>query len=142
MAQGDLTAARTAYQAGLDIRTGWRPPIPATRWQRDLSVSHNKIGDLAAAQGDLTAARTAYQAGLDIASRLAAAIPATPSGNATCRSATRRSATCGCARRPDRGATPTRRAWTSGQAGGRDPGNTEWQRDLVISCWTVSSSAR
>jgi TIR domain len=43
--------------------------------QRDLSVSHNRLGDLATAAGDLTAARTAYQAALDIAERLAAADP-------------------------------------------------------------------
>ena len=47
-----------------------------TGWQRDLSVSHNKLGDVAAAAGDLTAARGHYQAGLDIAARLAAADPA------------------------------------------------------------------
>ncbi len=47
-----------------------------TGWQRDLSVSHEKLGDVAAAAGDLTAARTAYQASLDIAERLAAANPA------------------------------------------------------------------
>jgi hypothetical protein len=45
-------------------------------WQRDLSVSHTKLGDLARAAGDLAAARTSYQAALDIAARLAAADPA------------------------------------------------------------------
>ena len=72
----------------------WPPPAPLTRpaldiaarlaaadpantgWQRDLSVSHDKLGDVAAAAGDLAAARTAYQAALDIAARLAAADPA------------------------------------------------------------------
>jgi hypothetical protein len=44
--------------------------------QRDLSVSHNKLGDVARAAGDLAAARAAYQASLDIAVRLAAADPA------------------------------------------------------------------
>ena len=37
-----------------------------TEWQRDLSVSHNKVGDVLAAQGDTAAALTAYRAGLDI----------------------------------------------------------------------------
>ncbi len=45
-------------------------------WQRDLSVSHERLGDVAVAAGDLAAARAAYQAGLDIAVRLAAADPA------------------------------------------------------------------
>ena len=38
-----------------------------TGWQRLLSVSHSKLGDVAVAAGDLAAARTAYQASLDIA---------------------------------------------------------------------------
>ena len=44
-------------------------------WQRDLSVSHNKVGDLAVAAGDLPAARTAYEASLAIRQRLADADP-------------------------------------------------------------------
>jgi len=46
-----------------------------TEWQRDLSVSHNGLGDVAQAAGDLTAARTAYQASLDIRTRLTAGDP-------------------------------------------------------------------
>ena len=77
VAAGDLAAARAAYQAGLDIRVRLAAADPAnTGWQRDLSVSHNRLGDVAVAAGDLAAARTAYQAGLDIAVRLAAADPA------------------------------------------------------------------
>ena len=82
IAAGDLTAARTAYQASLDIRTRLAAADPAnTGWQRDLSVSHNKLGDVAIAAGDLTAARTAYQASLDIAA-LAPPTPRTPNGSA------------------------------------------------------------
>ena len=47
-----------------------------TGLQRDLSISHNNLEDVAVASGDLTPARTAYQAALDIAARLAAADPA------------------------------------------------------------------
>jgi len=47
-----------------------------TDWQRELSVSHNKLGDMAIRAGDLAAARAAYQAALDIMVRLAAADPA------------------------------------------------------------------
>jgi hypothetical protein len=46
-----------------------------TGWQRDLSVSHNKVGDVAVAAGDLAAAATAYQASQEIRVRLAAADP-------------------------------------------------------------------
>ena len=43
--------------------------------QRDLSVSHNKIGDVLVAEGKLEEARKAYEAGLGIAKRLAKADP-------------------------------------------------------------------
>ena len=43
-----------------------------TEWQRDLSVSHNKIGDVLVAQGDLPGALTAFGASLGIAETLAA----------------------------------------------------------------------
>ena len=44
-------------------------------WQRDLSVSHNKIGDVLRAQGDLAQALTSYRASLAIRERLAASDP-------------------------------------------------------------------
>src|SRR5271166_4398498 len=44
-------------------------------WQRDLSVSHERIGEVQQAQGDLAAALTSYQASLAIAERLAKADP-------------------------------------------------------------------
>jgi tetratricopeptide (TPR) repeat protein len=44
-------------------------------WQRDVSVSHNRIGDVQRAQGDVMAALTSYQASLAIRERLAAADP-------------------------------------------------------------------
>ena len=44
-------------------------------WQRDLSVTHNKIGNVQVAQGDLPAALTSYQASLAIRDRLAKADP-------------------------------------------------------------------
>jgi len=44
-------------------------------WQRDLSVSQDRIGDVQQAQGDLAAALTSHQAALAIAERLAKADP-------------------------------------------------------------------
>jgi hypothetical protein len=55
--------------------------------QRDLSVSHDRIGDVRVAQGDLPQALAAFQAGLAIREKLATA----------------------------------------------DPGNAQWQRDLIAS---------
>ncbi len=42
-----------------------------TQWQRDLSVSHDRIGNVLVSQGDLPAALTAYRASLSIAEVLA-----------------------------------------------------------------------
>jgi len=65
-----------AYRASLEIRARLAAADPGNAgWQRDLSVSHNKLGDVLRAQGDLTAALAAYRASLEISARLAAADP-------------------------------------------------------------------
>ncbi len=75
-AQGDLPAALTSYQASLAIAEKLAKADPGNAgWQRDLSVSHNKIGDVQRAQGDLPAALTSYQASHDILEKLAKADP-------------------------------------------------------------------
>jgi hypothetical protein len=72
-----LRSLRSGKSAGLAIAERLAAADPAnTGWQRDLSVSHNRLGDLAAAAGDTAAARAAYQASLAIAERLAATDPA------------------------------------------------------------------
>ena len=44
-AQGDLAAALTSYQASHDIFERLAKADPGNAgWQRDLSVSHNKMG--------------------------------------------------------------------------------------------------
>jgi tetratricopeptide (TPR) repeat protein len=74
---GDLISATRQFQAMHEQVQARAAADPAnTGWQRDLSVSHNKLGNIAEAAGDLTTARTAYQASLDIRQRLAAADPA------------------------------------------------------------------
>jgi hypothetical protein len=39
-------------------------------WQRDLSISHERIGDVQRAQGDLPAAVASYRASYGISERL------------------------------------------------------------------------
>ncbi len=60
--------------------------------ERDLSVSHNKIGDVLVSQGNLPEAVKSYAAGLAIRERLARS----------------------------------------------DAGNTDWQRDLIVSCVKIA----
>jgi hypothetical protein len=45
----------------------------STDWQRDLSIGHNRLGDLARAAGDRATAELHYRTGLGIRERLAAA---------------------------------------------------------------------
>ena len=75
-AQGNLAAALASYQASLDIRDRLAKSDPGnTVWQRDLSVSYIKVGDVEVAQGNLPAALTSYQSSLAIVDRLAKSDP-------------------------------------------------------------------
>ena len=76
MAQGDLTAALENYRADMAIAERLAASDPSNAgWQRELSISHNKIGDVLMSQGDLTAALENYRAAMAIAERLAASDP-------------------------------------------------------------------
>ena len=69
LSAGDMPAAtRQLHAMHQQIQARAAADPANTEWQRDLSVSHNKLGDVAVAAGDLAAARTAYQASLDIRS--------------------------------------------------------------------------
>ena len=78
----------SAYRAGLAIAERLAALDPSNAdWQRDLSVSHDKIGDCRMARGDRDAAlerlsRRASRSG----SAWPRSIPATPAGSATSRS--------------------------------------------------------
>ena len=52
------------------------PQPDLRKWQRDLSVSYEKIGVVQSAQGDLNSAFSSYKQGLDIRQKLAARDPA------------------------------------------------------------------
>ena len=76
VAQGDLAAALTSYQTALAIRDRLAEADPGNaEWQHDLSLSHERIGDVRRAQGDLAAALTSYQTAHAIRDRLAKADP-------------------------------------------------------------------
>ena len=76
LAQGDAAGALEAYRALLATaeRLAAGDPTNAS-WQRDLSVSHEKVGDALLAQGDLAGALRAYRNSLAIRERLAAGDP-------------------------------------------------------------------
>ena len=80
--------------------TGWRSETAGgadpdnAGWQRGLSVSYDRVGDVLVAQGNLPEALKSFRDQFAIADRLASADPATPAGSAICRCPTTRSATC------------------------------------------------
>jgi tetratricopeptide (TPR) repeat protein len=70
--QGDTQAALEAYRAGFDIFRKLADADPRdARAQRDLAVSHEKVGDVRLRQNDTKAALEAYRASLDIHRKLA-----------------------------------------------------------------------
>ena len=86
VAQGDGPGALAAYRKGWRFARRWPRAIPAnTEWQRDLSVSHDRIGDVLVAQGDGPGALAAYRKGSRSPRRWPRAIRPTPSGSATSR---------------------------------------------------------
>ena len=75
-AEGDRSGALAAYRKGIAIREALAAKDPGnTEWQRDLSVSHNKIGDVLRDEGDRPGALAAYRKDLAIAEALATKDP-------------------------------------------------------------------
>jgi tetratricopeptide (TPR) repeat protein len=80
--RGNLDAALASYRDSLAIRDRLATSDPGNAgWQRDLSVSYEKIGDVQVDQGDLAGALKSYQEDLAIADWLATSDP----GNAHAR---------------------------------------------------------
>ena len=96
VAQGNLPAALKSYRDSLAITERLAKADPGNAgWQRDLSVSYNKVGDVQEAQGDLPAALKSYQATASpSADRLAKADPGNAGWQRDLSVRTTRSATC------------------------------------------------
>ena len=142
---GDLQSATRLFQAVYQEVSARAAADPANaQWQRDLSISHNRLGDIARATGDLTAARTHYQASLDIAQRLAAADPASTQRQRSLSISheklgdiARDAGDLTAARTHYQASLDTRRRLAAA-----DPANTQWQRDLFISHERLGDIAR
>ena len=104
VAQGELTAALAAFRDGMDIRKKLAEQDQGNAgWQRDLSVSYNKIGDVLVAQGELTAALAAFRDGMDIRKKLAAQDQGNAGWQRDLSSQPYQIATCWCGRANRRG---------------------------------------
>ncbi len=133
---GRLAEALAEYQAGQDILQTLVARDPDnTDWQRDLAVSHNKVGSKYEAQGRLAEALAEYQAGQDIMQTLVARDPdntgwqrdsAVSYNNVgdVCQGQGQLAAAL-AEYQAYQGIMQTLVA--------RDPDNTDWQRDLAVS---------
>ena len=75
-ARGNLSDALLAYkEAATDADRLAKADPGNADWQRDLSVSYNKVGDVLVAQGNLPEALKSFSGSLAIADRLAKANP-------------------------------------------------------------------
>ena len=63
VAQGDLPGALASYEASKQIMEQLAERDPGNAgWQRDVSVSLDRVGDVQVAQGDLPGALASYEA--------------------------------------------------------------------------------
>jgi tetratricopeptide (TPR) repeat protein len=72
LAEGDTKAALNAAERSRNMINGLAVSRPSNAgWQRDLSVSYDKVGEVLQAQGKLPEALNSYRNSLAIADRLA-----------------------------------------------------------------------
>ena len=84
-----------SFRDGLAIRERLAKADPGNAgWQRDLSVSYDRVGDVQVAQGNLADALKIVPRRAAIVEGLAKADPATPGGSATSPCPTASPATC------------------------------------------------
>jgi tetratricopeptide (TPR) repeat protein len=141
LAQGGLDAAQAAAEQSRDIIAKLAAADPGNaEWQRDLSLSWNKLGDMRVAWGDLAGALAAYGAAKDIRDRLVAADPGNAGLQRDLSVSWGRLGGVRRARGDLAGALAARGAAKdiTERLAAADPGNAEWQRDLVASHWKLA----
>jgi hypothetical protein len=112
-----------------------------TQWQRDLSLSQDRIGDVLVAQGDGPGALAAYQAGLVIAEDLAQRDPANTQWQRDLSLSQDRIGDVLVRQGDGPGALAAYQAGLAIREGlaQRDPANTQWQVDVAVSCAKLGS---
>lgn len=128
MIAGDTAQAATAYHAAQAAAT-------ARGYERGLSVSHERIGDVLVAQGDGPGALAASRTALAIAETLAARDPANAQWQRDLSVSHNKIGDVLVAQGDGSGALGAHRAALAiaETLAARDPANTQWQRDLIVS---------
>ena len=125
---GSLREAEQAFRAALRAAV-------ANRNERDLSVSHERIGDVQVEQGDLAGALTSYRASLAIRDRLAKADPGNAGWQRDLSVSHNKIGDVQVEQGDLAGALTSYRASLAiaERLAKADPGNAGWQRDLSVS---------
>ncbi|MEM1196533.1 MAG: tetratricopeptide repeat protein [Pseudomonadota bacterium] len=132
---GKLSKGRNAFERAHALAMEEQATTRRQSWERNLSVSHNRLGDVEKQAGDLAAARERYEAGLAIAETLAQREP----GNAGWqRDLSVSHNKLGDVETQVGNLAAARERYEAGLAiretlAQREPGNAEWQRDLSVS---------
>ena len=130
-----------AYRASLAIAERLaRQDASNAGWQRDLSVSHIKVGDVLVAQGDAGGALEAYRASLAIAERLARQDASNAEWQRDLSVSHNKVGNVLVAQGDLGGALEAYRASLAmrERLARQDASNAGWQRDLWVSCWKVA----
>jgi tetratricopeptide (TPR) repeat protein len=141
---GDLGGAMAAYQRAFKIREGQVAQDPSnSEWQRDLSISFDKIGDLQSARGNLDAALKAFQDSLDIRERLSAQDPSNSEWQRDLSVSFERIGDLQSARgKLDAAHKAIQHSHDNRERlATQDPSNSQWQRDLIVSHWKLAEIA-
>jgi hypothetical protein len=136
VAQGDGPGAAAAYRQSLALTEALAARDPAnTEWQRDVSVSYERVGDALVAQGDGPGALAAYRQSLALTEALAARDPANTEWQRHLSASYDRIGNV-VAQSDGPGALAAyRQSLAIREAlAARDPANTEWQTDVALSC--------
>jgi tetratricopeptide (TPR) repeat protein len=112
-------------------------------WQRDLSVSHSKIGDVLLAQGDLAGGLRAYREALGVAERLALSDPSNAGWQRDLSVSRSKIGDVLLAQGDLAGGLKTYREalGVRERLALSDPSNAGWQRDLFVSYWKLAGVA-
>src|SRR4051794_5305944 len=134
--RGDLTRALASYRDSLAIAARLAQSDPGNAgWQRDLSVSYNKVGDVQRAPGDLTRALASYRDSLAIRERLAQSGPGNAGWQRVLLVSYSKVGDVQVAQGDLSGALASYRDLLAiaARLAQSDPGNAGWQRDLSVS---------
>ncbi len=141
--EGHRAAAERHYQEAVEILRSLSESDPSNaEWQRDLSVSYDRVGDIRAARGDRDGALTSYEDGLSIRKGLAARDPSNAEWQRDLFVSYDKIGDIRAARGDGDGALTSYEDGLSIAKGlaARDPSNAQWQTDLVVSHYKIGAA--